>query len=971
MAVGFASAQTTPAASAPQVPTLTDVPAGHWAKDAIDKIVAKGIILGYPDGTFRGTQNLTRYEAAVIISRLLDQIAAGTVTTTTGSTTTIDPETLTALQNAVQELAADLAALGVRVTDLESNSVSQDDFARLEARVEALGTPTDTTPAPAGDTAALDALNQQISDLSARADDLQSNYDSLRADVDDNASSIAALNDLTVLLNNDILGLQDRVSAVESALPDLVGRADFNALTTRVSGIDTRVTTLESAPKFSFTGSIGGTFGGIGLLSGKTNFDVDRLTRKTFADGAFSIGTDCTNSAASLISGGGVQPSSPAGARQAYAEQCVDTTDNFSGATLSFGIKASNLVTANGALVVSDAAVNFETNFGTNFLQVDNARVNGAFGGQPFSVVYDYQNSAFRFNDYLFNANSDTEPVIKRQGFVLTATGTTLPFSPKLTVVAGVGSTNVTYGVNGTATPDPVLVGPYFGIRAEANPFGIGPIGLNYAQNVGNRSAFGVDYNVKVGPVSVDGLYDLSLSNAKSPYTSLNDYFSKGDSAFYTRAAVDLGIAKIAANYRAIAPAYTNGVAGMSPNDTFFYNYNGVNANGNAYGADIVGYGGALSSNLGPITVAAFGDRYSNYNPSADTTSGVTVTTAGVPVAGQTIATPGSSYRTAYGVALGGKLFGLSVTGFYNRDMSDVGATYAVVDGVASRYSTTQHTDNNFYAYNSTAAYQDTGLVPFAYSSTYGGVLKHDGSAADALIKGLNFTVADQYFYNDSINDFQAYGSYGITLGGLTVTPFARYHSFNVPGNNGTTTVTTADGTATKTYNAVKYGVQVAIPAMTGIIGKPSFAGGFENSITTPGASIAATTGSKTELYGQAALTLNDIGVANTTASIGYGYYQGFGLGSGGATIASSASSGTATFSPTADRIFRSPLGGASDPYTGANLGSNAGSVQGVFGQVNFNGLALNAGYFRYNDFVNSANNSSATAFKVAYTLNF
>ncbi|GGR21853.1 S-layer homology domain-containing protein [Deinococcus ruber] len=239
MAVGFASAQTTPAASAPQVPTLTDVPAGHWAKDAIDKIVAKGIILGYPDGTFRGTQNLTRYEAAVIISRLLDQIAAGTVTTTTGSTTTIDPETLTALQNAVQELAADLAALGVRVTDLESNSVSQDDFARLEARVEALGTPTDTTPAPAGDTAALDALNQQISDLSARADDLQSNYDSLRADVDDNASSIAALNDLTVLLNNDILGLQDRVSAVESALPDLVGRADFNALTTRVSGIDT------------------------------------------------------------------------------------------------------------------------------------------------------------------------------------------------------------------------------------------------------------------------------------------------------------------------------------------------------------------------------------------------------------------------------------------------------------------------------------------------------------------------------------------------------------------------------------------------------------------------------------------------------------------------------------------------------------------------------------------------------------
>ena len=187
----------------------------------------------------------------------------------------------------------------MRVTDLESNSVSQDDFARLEARVEALGTPADTT-APAGDTAALDALNQQISDLSARADDLQSNYDSLRADVDDNASSIAALNDLTVLLNNDILGLQDRVSAVESALPDLVGRADFNALTTRVSGIDTRVTTLEKAPKLSFTGSLSATYGAIALLNGGANFDVDRLTRKTFADGVFSIGKDCTNGAGIL-----------------------------------------------------------------------------------------------------------------------------------------------------------------------------------------------------------------------------------------------------------------------------------------------------------------------------------------------------------------------------------------------------------------------------------------------------------------------------------------------------------------------------------------------------------------------------------------------------------------------------------------------------------------------------------------------
>ncbi|MFC4456034.1 S-layer homology domain-containing protein [Deinococcus sonorensis] len=277
LSFGIAAAQTDTAATTPQVPTLTDVPAGHWAKDAIDKIVAQGIILGYPDGTFRGTQNLTRYEAAVIIARLLDQIGNGTGPA-------LDADTMTSLQNAVQELAADLAALGVRVSDLEENAVSQDDFARLEARVEELAGTT-------GDSAALDTLTQQLQDVNARADDLQANYDTLRADVDDNASSIAALNDLTVLLNNDILGLQDRVSALEGAQGDFVTRADFDSLAGRVGTVETsvtslnnRVTTLEKYA-FSVKPSLTATYF---VSRASRNFDVDRLLAGT----AFSTGDD-------------------------------------------------------------------------------------------------------------------------------------------------------------------------------------------------------------------------------------------------------------------------------------------------------------------------------------------------------------------------------------------------------------------------------------------------------------------------------------------------------------------------------------------------------------------------------------------------------------------------------------------------------------------------------------------------------
>lgn len=47
-----------------------DVPDTHWAKDAVYDLVKKGITQGYPDGTFRGDKNITRYETAMFLSKL-------------------------------------------------------------------------------------------------------------------------------------------------------------------------------------------------------------------------------------------------------------------------------------------------------------------------------------------------------------------------------------------------------------------------------------------------------------------------------------------------------------------------------------------------------------------------------------------------------------------------------------------------------------------------------------------------------------------------------------------------------------------------------------------------------------------------------------------------------------------------------------------------------------------------------------
>jgi hypothetical protein len=50
--------------------TLKDVPQDHWAASEVFDAVKMGVVQGYPDGTYRGNRNITRYEAAIMIAKL-------------------------------------------------------------------------------------------------------------------------------------------------------------------------------------------------------------------------------------------------------------------------------------------------------------------------------------------------------------------------------------------------------------------------------------------------------------------------------------------------------------------------------------------------------------------------------------------------------------------------------------------------------------------------------------------------------------------------------------------------------------------------------------------------------------------------------------------------------------------------------------------------------------------------------------
>ena len=883
----MAAAQTSATASAPQVPALTDVPAGHWAKDAIDKLISRGIILGYPDGTYRGTQNLTRYEAAVIIARLLEQIQ-------NGSTTVTDSETVTALQNAVQELAADLAALGVRVTDLEENAVSKDDFARLEERVNGLG-------AANGDPEALAGIQAQIDELTARADE----YDALRADVDDNASSIAALNDLTVLLNQDILDLQDRVTGIDAALVDV---------DTRITGIDTRVTKLENAPKFTVGGTLSASYGRLALVQGTTNFDVDRLT---------------TGTPMSSANGG-------------FADASVTTVDTgntvYSTGGLTFGIKASQLTTANGSVIVNNAEVNFGTtglwnvnSGGLPTVGVSSALADGTINGQKFKVRYDAYDSLFKFNDYLFNNSAAISSTNNdRRGIVATIEGTTLPLNPTLTIVTGNANGPAMTGTNLTNAAAPTESANYWGIRAGVKPTGIGDFGVSYAQVDGFRSAFGVDFNANLGPINLLGAGVVSsLNNGTLLTGQVQNYWDAADKAGYVEARADLSMIKFGANYRAIDPQFAvfnaSSVrianAGMSTRDQM------------PYAADQVGYGAALGTNLGPVALGAYVDSYSPWIKNNDQVTG-------------------------FGVKAGGKLGALELVAYYNG-LTVGGKT---VDGTgATGYGTDNAYTSSDYDINVNAAGMGIANVPMAMTSTVGGQLSHDGAADNALVKGLNFTIGDAYFYNSGTNSVYAYGDYSGTVAGFTLNPMLRYHLVTnaqtaAAGTAATATPAQQAAALGTNFNTIKYGVKLASPVLTSVPFQPSLYANFANRISNVGTGVSVGNTTTTELLGQVGIGFNNFIVDGVSAKVGYSYYQGFGV----TPIATGA--GNYAFNASDDRI-----------YSTRAVPGAATKMDGITTQLAWSGLTANYGIFRYYDLANGdkAPTSVAQGFKVGYTFKF
>ncbi|HWD38213.1 MAG TPA: S-layer homology domain-containing protein, partial [Fimbriimonas sp.] len=158
LTIALAAGSVVPALAQDNFP---DVPANHWAYDAVAKLKADGILVGYPDGLFRGPRPASRYELAValhaayshlksLIDGLTDQVKA---------LQNVNPQDIQNLKDQIAHLQDEINAMKGWGDDIAALKKATEEFDR---ELRSLGVDVEAMKKDLGD------LQERVSRLEKR-----------------------------------------------------------------------------------------------------------------------------------------------------------------------------------------------------------------------------------------------------------------------------------------------------------------------------------------------------------------------------------------------------------------------------------------------------------------------------------------------------------------------------------------------------------------------------------------------------------------------------------------------------------------------------------------------------------------------------------------------------------------------------------------------------------------------------------
>lgn len=854
-------AMTASGAIAQQVP-FPDVPAGHWAADAVADIADLGIVIGFPDGTFRGNESFTRYQAALVISRMLD-VVRGEIS----SATAVLADDITALQNALQELAGDVDA---RISALEGDVASlsadvADNTARIAELEEALQLALEME-LPEGVLADLqnqiDALGVAVDSAQATADaahalarEALDGLDALEQQVMQNTRSIDALNDLVALLNEEVLDLERRIDGlVVGADPELVARLDraerdianirefvillrrnqvamdgritaleerLDATDARIDGIDERLVAVEEQ-LITLDGTIDLEYF-VGRLGGdQLEFDIDRaygVDLPRSMDTTFGDGDDEEEDISQQAGGVSVDLNLTLGF-------VVDRDGESDPRGLNSFSAVIDLTLAPGTILDPDDPDDDGERFEGYVFTVENVKTTfDPIGGPPLTFQFGEAIEA-QFTGYVFQTLEDTG------GFVASVGAPDfLEFlDPSLTIAYG--SPPDTDAFDNTDT--------YFrAIRGTLSPLDGFTGGVSFAQRARNADSHGDtdENNITTTVFGVDGQINISIFDLNFEYASSSTYDTAADATFndtallYAQLEVDgenLPILTSArANYRDI-PGFWDGINRAEDEDDVFME----TMDDYEFDLDQAGFGVAAELNVFILDIEAYVDIYETGAPDVS--------------------------NTAFGVGVGANIFrGFSAAGFFKSASIDGDA----VDRTTNRGEDLDFRNLDFSVADNYSLSGRSGRSGNQYVTGFGVGLFHDGAAEDALISNLNLSAQFQQLGADfdiTIIDVQA--DYTLNVSILELTPYVGFTSFSEsePVDN-TTTIRAGTGIETEPLD---------------IFLQPSLSGVVNFRTTSHGNEAADDPFTSTEFQAAVGLSLNEFLFDNSVLTARYALYN-------------------------------------------------------------------------------------------------
>ncbi len=821
--------------------SFPDVPANHWAGDAVERLADLGVIIGFPDGTFRGNEAFTRYQSALVASRLIDVLGAEM-----NAALALTRADIESLRNALQEVASDVAAQGVRLSAAESAIAGLSDdvtgnSARLDALEAAMASGTggvdpavlrDLQNQIASQRVAIDTAQAQADAAAARADDayglanqalamgrqnaadiaainrvlqlMSSDIAELQAgsggavtggtvdlsgvesDIERNRADIANLREFAILLRREQVGMRDQVAALQAASDEQQGQID---------DLTARVQALETNP-YGISGTISIDYF-VGRVDGDP-FDIDRayglnndrnMGASVFSSGAVDLDGDATTSSGYRTEVGEVAQDrhdieQTSGAATASLSLSLTKAFGFDGTGSPRGLNSFSAVVR---IDMHTQTIGGPLGSGgsaplTLFHVHSFTTTFSPIGAAPLTFAFG-TNVKATFTPYIVSTDDN--------GFI--ATVTSPPFlaflDPTLTVVY------TTPAVDEYLRAARLTLSPLEGVT----------IGASFAQHAENAEDFqDVDADNFTRTVyGVDGTVSLSIFDLGFAWANGSDG-TNSDSILYATLGVDgenLPILNsLQANYRAMGDQW----------DALGFNM-GSSSN-RPFAIDQTGFGALLSLGVSIIDVTGYFDSYT--------------------------ITAGDSAQ-AFGVDLEADLFrAISLHGWYHQ---------ASVNGAAVDSLTAA-------GVNRSSAHRPSN------DTSFGVELDHDGSADNALISGLNINAG----YMQDTADFSrttiwADADMELTVSIVTLTPYVGFRSVNDSdaGTDDTTTIKVGTGLVTTPLN---------------VFTQPSLMAAV-NYRTTSHSDLATYTA--TELQWSVGLVLNEFIFENSSLTAKYGSWTG------------------------------------------------------------------------------------------------